>query len=282
MAQPRTAETDDWVAGGVLVVRASGAGAARAALQAMGGSRAEPAEVQLIMRATVPRALCPAEPLVYPGCTVTTRPVAGERPDSRRMIVVLTAATHRLSISFAELQPLMWTPVPVDRALHTLFSSAVGHLLAAVRSDPAGGPLDAHGVGHHLLGLAELVLRSALREQLHRADTAAARRREAVTYVNAHLADPELSAERVADALFISRRRLYQLFDDGEGISGRIRRLRIERAKELLADPTRSMQGIGELSRQCGFTNSAHFSRTFRKIVGQTPREYRAGVVSSG
>ncbi|HEY0807410.1 MAG TPA: helix-turn-helix transcriptional regulator [Pseudonocardiaceae bacterium] len=105
---------------------------------------------------------------------------------------------------------------------------------------------------------------------------------EAIEYVNRHLADPDLTAERVADALFISRRRPYQLFDDGDGISGRIRRMRIERAKELLADPARARAGIGELARQCGFVNSAHFSRTFRKIVGQTPREYRVGSAVEG
>jgi transcriptional regulator GlxA family with amidase domain len=76
----------------------------------------------------------------------------------------------------------------------------------------------------------------------------------------------------------VSRRRLYQLFDDGEGISGRIRRMRVERAQQLLADPTRASQGIGEVARLCGFVNAAHFSRTFRKVVGQTPREYRDSV----
>src|SRR5437764_576717 len=78
-----------------------------------------------------------------------------------------------------------------------------------------------------------------------RADAIATRRRAAVDYIRANLANPGLTAERIADALFISRRRLYQLFDDGDGVSGRIRALRVDRARELLADPAMAGHGIG-------------------------------------
>ena len=84
-------------------------------------------------------------------------------------------------------------------------------LLATLESGP-----------QRITGLAELVLRSALRTELNRADAIATRRRDAVEYIKENLADPTLSADRIADALFISRRRLYQLFDDGDGVSGRL------------------------------------------------------------
>jgi AraC-like DNA-binding protein len=265
--------TEQPQAEGVLVVRASGANAALAALS--GTTTRGTQDVQLVMRAPVPRRLpASARELRAPGCSVELRPPADEL---RTGVVVLTVAAHRLSIDMAELQPLMFQQVEVERPLANLFASAVGHLLAVADRPDA---LEQHGIAHYLVGLTELVLRSALRTQLHRTDTAAARYRAAVEYVNRHLADPDLSAERIADALFVSRRRLYQLFDDGEGISGRIRRMRVERAKELLADPTRGAHGIGELARQCGFVNSAHFSRTFRKLVGSTPREFRDSVRS--
>jgi AraC-like DNA-binding protein len=260
---------------GVLVVRASGAASALAALA--GDQRPAAADVQLVVRASVPRRLPPAaRRFAVPGCTVELR---APEDGGRTGVVVLTVATHRLSIDVAELAPLMFQQVVVRRPVEALFSSAVAHLLA-VAGEPEA--VDPHGVAHYLIGLAELLLRSALRAESHHADTAAARYRDAIDYVNRHLADPELSAERIAEELFISRRRLYQLFDDGDGISGRIRRLRIERAKQLLADPTRSAYGIGELARQCGFVNSAHFSRTFRRIVGSTPREYRDSVAEVG
>jgi AraC-like DNA-binding protein len=259
----------DEVAAGYLVVRASGASAARMAMDAirepaLARPRAEPEQVQLVMRATLPRYL-PGRGvrLTFPECAL--RAVPGERQGT----VVLTVATAKLSISFGELRPLLFRPVPVERPLQALFSSAVAHLLMVAES------LDQHGIKPYLTGLAELVLRSALRTELSRADAIATRRRDAVEFIKENLADPGLSADRIADALFISRRRLYQLFDDGDGVSGRIRQLRIDRAKELLGDPAHAVKGIGEISRQCGFANAAHFSRTFRKVVGRTPRDYR-------
>ena len=259
----------DEVAAGYLVVRASGASAARMAMDAirepsLARPKAEPDRLQLVMRASLPRYLpAPGVSLTYPECAL--RAVPGERQGT----VVLTVATAKLSTSFGELRPLLFRPVPVERQLQTLFGSAVAHLLVVADS------LDPHGIKPYLTGLAELVLRSALRSELNRADAIATRRRDAVEFIKEHLSDPGLSADRIADALFISRRRLYQLFDDGDGVSGRIRQLRIDRAKELLGDPAHAVKGIGEISRQCGFANAAHFSRTFRKVVGQTPRDYR-------
>jgi AraC-like DNA-binding protein len=182
---------------------------------------------------------------------------------------MLTVSTAKLSIGFSELRPLMFQPVETDPALRSLFASAVAHVLAA------GEVLDAHGLAHHLLGLAELVLRTALRVELDRVDALAARRREAVEYMRTHLGEQSLSADKVADALFISRRRLYQLFDDGQGISERIKGLRIDRAKALLSDPAKASRGIAEVAKDCGFATAAHFSRTFSKLVGQTPTEFR-------
>ncbi|OLR91186.1 AraC family transcriptional regulator [Actinokineospora bangkokensis] len=270
MGQPPSAPEDDEVATGTLVVRASGASAARQALDAARGARskADPERVQLLMRATLPRHLPPQ------GTTTTFGDCAlHAQPGERQGMLLLTAATHKLSIDFSELRPLLFRQVPIDRGLQALFTTSAAHLLSVAET------LDPHGAKSYLLGLADLVLRTALRSELDRADALATRRRAATEYIRDHLSDPALTAERIADALFISRRRLYQLFDDGEGVSGRIRALRVERAKELLADPALGVRAIGEISRQCGFANAAHFSRTFRKAVGQTPRDYRDQVL---
>jgi AraC-like DNA-binding protein len=258
---PAEVEVDEPVEPGYLVVRASGASAARLAI---GGNRAtEPEQIQLATRVTLP-AYLPASgmSLRYPECVLRAHPGT---PGT----VLLAVATRKLSITYAELRPLLFQPVRLDRPLQTLFAASVAHLLVVAET------LDPHGIKPYLTGLAELVLRSALRGELDRADAIATRRRAAVDYIKANLADPGLAAERIADALFISRRRLYQLFDDGDGVSGRIRALRIERAKELLSDPAHAAMGIGEISRQCGFANAAHFSRTFRKLADETPRSYR-------
>jgi AraC-like DNA-binding protein len=245
------------VASGFLVVRASGAAAAKAAIT---GGRSAPEQIQLLMRCSVPAVpRAGRAELAYAGCTLHVR----------QGVVMLTVPAAKLSIGFGELRPLMFQPVQVDAALRNVFASAIAHVLAA------GDALDPHGVEHHLRGLAELALRSALRTELNRVDALAARRREALEYIRANLADPELGADQIANALFISRRRLYQLFDDGQGVSERIRAMRLDHAKALLADPAKGARGIGEISKACGFISPAHFSRTFRKAVGQSPREFR-------
>lgn len=274
VAQPdaREPEADETVEPGYLVVRASGASAARLAIggeRRRTGAKGEPEQIQLAMRTSLPSYLPPAGmSLRYPECALRAHP---GNPGT----VLLAVSTQKLSITFAELRPLLFQPVRLDRPLQTLFAASVAHLLVVAES------LDPHGIKPYLTGLAELVLRSALRSELDRADAIATRRRAAVDYIRANLSDPGLSAERIADALFISRRRLYQLFDDGDGVSGRIRAQRIERAKELLSDPAHAGKGVGEISRQCGFANAAHFSRTFRKLVDETPREYRERVLAS-
>lgn len=262
---------------GYLVVRASGATATRLAIEtAVGGnqSESEPRQLQLLMRTPLPRYLPPAGASIdLTDCALRAHP--GDS-GGRQGAVLLTVSTAKLSIGYPQLRPLLFQPVPVPRPLQALFASSVAHVLVVADS------LDPHGLRPYLIGLAELVLRSALRSELDRADAIATRRRAAADYIRANLADPTLGAERIADALYISRRRLYQLFDDGDGVSGRIRQLRVEAAKELLGDPAHAAKGIGEVSRECGFANAAHFSRTFRKAVGQTPRDYRDSMLGTG
>jgi AraC family transcriptional regulator len=63
----------------------------------------------------------------------------------------------------------------------------------------------------------------------------------------------------------------------GCSISGFIRRLRSERAADLLA---RRGPGIGAIAAMLGFADQSHFCRTFRAELGVSPSAYRALVRS--
>jgi AraC family transcriptional regulator len=53
---------------------------------------------------------------------------------------------------------------------------------------------------------------------------------------------------------------------------------RVERAKQLLADPRFS---IADVAQACGFATQAHLTTVFRGHVGATPGTYRAHLVSA-
>ncbi|MBO9604854.1 MAG: response regulator [Paenibacillaceae bacterium] len=53
-----------------------------------------------------------------------------------------------------------------------------------------------------------------------------------------------------------------------------ITELRLERARELLADPNRK---IAEIAQEIGFYDQKYFSELFKKHLGCTPQEYRRG-----
>jgi len=73
----------------------------------------------------------------------------------------------------------------------------------------------------------------------------------------------------------ISRRSLEQRFRQhlGRSPAEEIRRVRLDRAKELLLETSLS---ISEVSEACGFVSSAHFSTSFLKQIGTTPSDWRS------
>lgn len=106
------------------------------------------------------------------------------------------------------------------------------------------------------------------------ADAVDALARERVLgFLRRNLADPGLNAERVAQGCGVSRRTLYRVIG-AEGVATRLRRMRIERAKELLV--TAPERPAGRVGLECGFDSESGFYRAFRSVTGQSPGEYRA------
>ena len=99
--------------------------------------------------------------------------------------------------------------------------------------------------------------------------------RNAVDYINLHLADP-ITLSDVAAAVHISPSYLSSLFKDFFQVSlwSYIITKRIEKAISLLVDKN-NQYTILEIALQCGFNNTTNFNRAFRKHTGLTPSEYR-------
>lgn len=95
-------------------------------------------------------------------------------------------------------------------------------------------------------------------------------------YIRAHLADPDLSAARIAAAHGISVRHLYAVLSrSGISLGDWIRSRRLAECKRELAGPNRRLRTIAATGRSWGFVDATHFSKVFKKAYGISPRAWR-------
>ncbi|MET4729096.1 AraC family transcriptional activator of tynA and feaB [Lysobacter enzymogenes] len=108
------------------------------------------------------------------------------------------------------------------------------------------------------------------------ADSAALLREQARRLIDECLADPCLGPKLIAQRLGTSLRQVHRLFQDSEhSLSRYIQSRRLECAARNLGDPALAARSITELAYKWGFTDSTHFSRSFKRRYDCSPREYR-------
>ena len=90
------------------------------------------------------------------------------------------------------------------------------------------------------------------------------------------LGDPELSPARVAQLEGISERYLQKLFEStGDSFTHYLRERRLQRCWADLANPAEAHRSVSDIAFGCGFSDAAHFSRSFRDRFGLSPRAFR-------
>lgn len=95
-------------------------------------------------------------------------------------------------------------------------------------------------------------------------------------YIQRHLQDPELNAERVARALNLSVRQLHRLFaDESLSLMRWIWSQRLEACHRELQRDHLGRRSLADIAFAWGFNDQAHFSRAFRRQFGISPRELR-------
>jgi signal transduction histidine kinase/DNA-binding response OmpR family regulator len=96
---------------------------------------------------------------------------------------------------------------------------------------------------------------------------------KALNIIERHLSDPGFGAERFSREMALSRvqlhRKLQALTD--QSASEFARTIRLNRAAQLLREKT---DNISQIAYEVGFSNPSHFSISFRKQFGLSPREY--------
>jgi AraC-like DNA-binding protein len=91
-----------------------------------------------------------------------------------------------------------------------------------------------------------------------------------------HQLSAPISVGAIAAAVGLSRSQLSRLFLStyGMGPAQRLRQLRVELARRLLAETTLSVK---EIAHACGFVRPNHFGRVFQNETGTTASAFRAG-----
>ncbi|MCC3375288.1 response regulator [Cohnella sp. REN36] len=104
-------------------------------------------------------------------------------------------------------------------------------------------------------------------------ETAAYLVRRAQQYVEDHLSG-DTSLQTVADHVRVHPVYLSRVYksETGEGLSGYILRLKMEKAEKMLLDGS---QKIHEIAERLGYANPPYFIKVFKKHSGLTPKEFR-------
>jgi AraC family transcriptional activator of tynA and feaB len=98
-------------------------------------------------------------------------------------------------------------------------------------------------------------------------------------FIEAHLAEPSLNPSQIADAIGVSVRHLHRIFlSKGHTVAEWIRERRLERCRIDLVNPRLSERNITDIAFFWGFSDSAHFSKSFKKEFGLSPRAFRSHI----
>ena len=123
--------------------------------------------------------------------------------------------------------------------------------------------------------LAEDANRDLLSAQIHEQPCITS----AKNFILAHASEP-LRLRDVAAHVHLSPDYFCKFFKKatGLGFSEFVARVRVEKAKDLLAKPAFL---INDVANQVGFGSLSQFNRTFRRYAGRSPKEYRASLLTA-
>lgn len=100
-------------------------------------------------------------------------------------------------------------------------------------------------------------------------------------FINANLANEELSVQTIAASTNVTPGYLHKLFKcEAVTISKYIQNQRLEESSRMLANPKYRHITITEVAYQWGFKDSSHFGHAFKERYAESPRDYRQRMLS--
>ncbi|HEY0697293.1 MAG TPA: helix-turn-helix domain-containing protein [Micromonospora sp.] len=208
----------------------------------------------------------------------TSRPYSSWADADRGAVagcMVVLIPKHLMPLRARNLEPLNGVALSGRHGFGALLTN---HLVELTRNAASYTAADALRLGPITLDL----IAASYAHELDAADRLSpeTRQRALVARIHHHirqrLGDPDLTPETIAVAHGISVRHLHRLFQDQDlTVTGWIRRCRLERCRQDLADPALRHRPVHAIATRWGFTSHAHFTRLFRATYGMPPSECR-------
>jgi AraC-like DNA-binding protein len=161
-----------------------------------------------------------------------------------------------------------------DHFLAKLMAQRIG--MVAAHANDAGGTGFSQAIGD-LRGSIEDIFAarnsdSHRRKLLAKADQI----RRVKAYLARHAGETDLTPDRIADALGLSRRSLYRLLEEeGLQVSAYLVEYRLTAIAKMLRSSAWAACSIGEIGSLWGYFDKAHLARAFKRRFGVTPSNYR-------
>ena len=96
------------------------------------------------------------------------------------------------------------------------------------------------------------------------------------SYISSHYGSTSLSTKELSEHVALSPSYICTIFraETGKTLNQYITEYRMEKARELLADP---LNNIADVAYRTGYSDSNYFSKAFKKYTGFSPSEFREG-----
>ena len=176
-------------------------------------------------------------------------------------------------------EEITWNLVPVFQ------DPVIAHMLSALRAEvcdgcPSGRPYGTSLCTALAIHLVRRYAAAAVPRGVRKGGLSPDRLRRVLDHIEGHLSD-DITQTQLAEVARLSSAHFSAQFRRSTGLPPHryLLQKRIKRAKELLAADGMS---LAEISYALGFPSQAHFTTTFRKLVGTTPGAYRDGPSPAG
>lgn len=159
------------------------------------------------------------------------------------------------------------TASPFGRVLHAALSTLFTVL-------PTSSTAEVRELGTLATSLLRAALDGEIESECRHLSSTAARDRTLQAFVVGHaISDRGVTADMLSTVFGVSRATVYRAFEEVGGVRRFIAKVRLRRSFGQLAMAEACRGSVGDIASACGYSDVAHFSRSFKREFGCAPSD---------